>query len=383
MMNYRMQCIVAAGLALTASFAAQANSTELRYATGFSTGTPIVDAAELWADKVSEATGGDLRISVYALSLLNHAETSAGLRDGLADAGNLTVAYDPGRYPIMEYLSDLTFAVAPTQGSKDSLGYAGAIAEFVMLGCPDCRAEFGAQNQVYTGSTSSAPHDLLCAADPITTKEDFSGKRIRVGTEAYSRFAEAFGGAPTRISANEILEAFNQGVVDCAVLSAGEIKNYRMEEVIDSVTLGVPGGSYSGITTANFNMDSWQSLSDEHRKVLIDAAADLSGHMSWDYLNVRQVAIDEAKERGTNLVEPSAETAEAVKQYRADQMDFLVGYYEEMHGLENAQQIADDFEPILLKWIDLVADVESGAELSELYRSEVFSKVDAATYGMN
>ena len=367
-----------AGLAM----AGTASAENLNYATGWASGAPLAIAAENWAAKVAKASGGDLTVTVFPLSLLNHAETSAGLRDGIADVGNLTVAYDPGRYPMMELMSDLTFTLAPQQRGNDSLAYVGAISEYILLNCESCRAEFEAQNQIFLGSVASAPHDILCAEAPIVARDDFAGRTIRVGTETYSRFVGNFGGAPTRISINEIVGAFSQGVVDCAVLGAGEILSNRMEEVIKSVTLGVPGGSYSGITSANFNTTAWRRLSAEHRAILANSAADLSAEMSWRYLNARTIGIEDARARGITVVDADPALAAEVATYRADQLAYYVEFYAKKYNITNVEAIADELGTLMAKWVPLVKGVTDAETLAEIYRAEIYNKIDAATYGL-
>lgn len=384
-MNYRSVLRGAHAAAIAGGLAAiggAASAETLRYATGWATGAPLAIAAELWAERVAEVSGGDLTVTVYPLSLLNHAETSAGLRDGLADVGNLTVAYDPGRYPLMELLSDLTFALAPRQGDNDSLAYVGAISEYILLNCESCRAEFERQRQIFLGSVASAPHDILCARDPIRTRADFSGRTIRVGTETYSRFVGHFGGAPTRISINEIVGAFSQGVVDCAVLGAGEILSNRMEEVINSVTLGIPGGSYSGITSANYNIDTWRGLSAAHRATLIETAAFLSAEMSWRYLNARTVGIEDAHARGITVVTPDEALREELLAYRGAQLEFYEQFYNSTYGMTNVAEIAAELGALLDKWVPLVTDITDAASLAEIYHAEIYSHIDQANYGL-
>lgn len=79
---------------------------ELRYAMGHPPGSFVVDAGQAYADAVGEYSNGELSVKVYAMSLLNMAETSAGLRDGIADIGFVLTPYFPAEYPHTNLLSE-------------------------------------------------------------------------------------------------------------------------------------------------------------------------------------------------------------------------------------------------------------------------------------
>ncbi|MFW5824057.1 MAG: hypothetical protein ACOCVV_03725, partial [Marinobacter sp.] len=72
-----------------AALAANAHARNLSYAIGYPPGSDSAKAAQSYADRVADFSDGELNVKVYPLSLLNFAETSAGVRDGMADIGYL------------------------------------------------------------------------------------------------------------------------------------------------------------------------------------------------------------------------------------------------------------------------------------------------------
>lgn len=63
-------------------------------------------------------------------------------------------------------------------------------------------------------------------------------------------------------------------------------------------------------------------------------------------------------------------------------MESLIVYYKDRHNVVRAQEMFDEFNLILNKWVGLVQEVKSMDDLSELYWNEIFSKVDVDNYGM-
>src|SRR5690606_3577170 len=97
--------------------------------------------------------------------------------------------------------------------------FGGALNEFMFTKCPECTTDFERQNQVFTGTGGSSPYMLLCTK-PVTSQTDLKGARLRAGGAAWARWARQLGASPVSMPGNEIFEALNQKVVDCAMLSA-------------------------------------------------------------------------------------------------------------------------------------------------------------------
>ncbi|KYZ85837.1 hypothetical protein A3Q32_06460 [Alcanivorax sp. KX64203] len=97
----RLSLVVLRPILLVVMFAgmAGAHATTLRYATGYPPGSLPAVAAENYAKAVEKYSSGDLKLRVFALSLLNASETSDGIRDGIADGGYLLTVYFPAMYP--------------------------------------------------------------------------------------------------------------------------------------------------------------------------------------------------------------------------------------------------------------------------------------------
>lgn len=149
------------------------------------------------------------------------------------------------------------------------MAFTGAMLEYTFNHCPGCMEEFKTQNQVYTGGGVTPLYNMLCKDVSIETIEDLKGKRLRAGGAGFVRFAEHFGAQGVRLPVNEVYEALDQGILDCAMLSAPELTNYNLHEVVTDITLDVPGGAFAGVASANINADRWKAMSTADREALL------------------------------------------------------------------------------------------------------------------
>jgi|TARA_R110002126_G_scaffold86592_1_gene209019 TRAP-type C4-dicarboxylate transport system substrate-binding protein len=368
--------------ALSLGTAAGAQEKELRYAFGISPTFATYPAIERYAEMLSEDPG--LNVKVYAMSLLTVQETMAGLRDGIADIGWETAPYHPAEFAETNLITNLTMLM--TTGKVPDLpgtAMAGAVLEYVMLNCPDCLKEIKAQNAVFTASTATPPYYLLCNK-PVATIEQLQGKRIRSGAPNFSRWAEKFGATGVSLPGNEIYDALGQGIVDCTTNDVGQLLGLRFIDVTSSVTLGVPGGVYGGTLAANFNRDVWQGLTEAQRLTALKAAARFSADSVLMYHQSAEEARATAEGKGIEFFEPSEELAAATAQFVQDDLATIAQQFKETYGIEDVDAKIELARGLIDKWKGLVEGTGTDLDaITQLYWDEVYSKVDAATYGMD
>lgn len=372
---------LAAALALGAD-AAQAR--DLRYAMGFPSGSDSDKAGQAYAAAVKDLSGGDMKVRVYPLSLLNFAETSAGLRDGMADIGYLLAPYFPSEYPHFNLLAESSMQLLSMDErvrGREGMAYVGALAEFVFTKCPECLAEFAKQNQVFTGPAASSPYYLNCNK-PVRNEQELQGKRLRVAGSHWSRWARAMGAQPVTMSSNEALEALKQGVVDCVVVSIPELTNLGLMEAVSDVTLEVPGGIFAGTGVTQVNRTVWQDLSPEQRQVLLRAGTVMPAYIPFVYHQREKETLAQVVKRGGTVHQADPALLQKTREFAQQDMQTIVEYFAKTHGVARGGEMLAQFRPVLEKWVLLVQDVGSREQLASLYWDEVFSKVDANAYGL-
>lgn len=374
-------------LAVAALASAGVQAKQLRYATGFPPGSVSAEAAETYADKVSEYTDGSISLRVFPLSLLSAAETSDGVRDGLADIGYTLTAYFPRQFPHTNLINEssmqlVTFDQSKLSDGKDTFAFNAALTEFTFFNCPECIQEYRAQNQVYTSNGASSRYGLLCSS-PVRSLEDMNGARLRVAGSHWSRWATALGATTMTLTINEIREGLSQGVMDCNVQSAPEILNLGLDEVVTHINMDVPGGLYASAGSANFNVDVWQSLTESQRKAVMKAGAEFSADFVWRYVQDEARALEKAEASGAVVVKADDDLIEATVEFVEQDMNVLVSYYAENYGIKRGPEMLGDFGVVLEKWVDLVQDVETEEQLANLYWEQIYSRVDVTSHGID
>ncbi|QLL44137.1 C4-dicarboxylate TRAP transporter substrate-binding protein [Sulfitobacter pontiacus] len=362
------------------TFSTSAEARDLRYAIGWPPGALPTEAIETYADAVEEASGGDVTVKVFPLSLLNFLESTSGVRDGIADITTVLTPYFLSEFPNTNFVTELASFSEVVEGDPDRMAFAftGAIMEYVMFNCGDCLREFAAQNHVYTAGAGTPPYMLQCTK-PVVSAEDLKGARIRTPGAFWSRWIEAMGATPVSISINETFEALNQGVIDCTASSASELTNFSFIDVATDITTNLPGSSFvSGLT--NVNADTWADLDDAGRTAMLKGSAVVAAEMNWAYYGEARDNIAKAKEQGITFHEAEESLRTQSVEWINEDISNVVDIYAE-RGVTGGEESVSKVRELMTKWVGLVKDVQDADALSDLYWTEVLSKVDVSTYG--
>jgi len=382
-MNFSSSLKIAAISLTAAAVSVSAQARELNYSLGLGPGSAVALAAEDYATAVEKASAGALTIRVFPLELVSLPEMGPGIRDGLTDMGYMAAPYYPAEFAHSNFLAELSMLQTTLpQTGKEDLAYAGAMSEFITTKCPECLEEFKEQNHVYMGHIASSPYVLLCNSE-IKSAADLKGKRLRAGGASYKRFAEHFGAVGVQMAASEAYEALSQGVLDCAILSIPELTNFRLMEVVKSVTLGIPGNVFGGTVAGNINRDVWQSLSDEERAIMLREGTDLAAGITWNYHSANARDLEAARAEGKTIIEPDASFKQQMADFVSADNKLVAEIFNTNYGVENASKMQSEFEPLLTKLAGLVEGVDSAVALGEIYWTEIFSKLDPKSYGLN
>ena len=370
------------GAALTVSGAASVASADtLRFAIGWPLNTNAAGSFDTFSEILDKETGGEMTAKIYPLSLLNFLESTSGVRDGIADLTTILLPYFLTEFPASNFgteLAALTDLVVE-DGNRVGIVFAGAYNEWLLFNCPSCLSEFSAQNAVYLGGGSSTRYHLICNKK-VNTLEELQGARIRAGGAWWARWATAMGATPVSMSINETFEGLNQGVLDCSASSNPELKNFGFIDVVKFLTEGAPGSQFPS-ATAVVNKDVWSGASETERKAMLKAAAGLAAKITYVYIEESEVGIAEAKKRGVPVEMAAPDLLEKSRAHVASDPTTLAASYAERFGLKDGEALTAKMKELIAKWDGLTKDVTTFEELSELYWTEIMSKVDVSTYG--
>ena len=369
------------GIAASTAMVPVASAKTMRAAVGLATSSAQYFAYKQFAEYVQ--ANSDLKIKVYSMSLLNLKETPPGVRDGVADMGFVLPPYYPAEYAENNLPANLSMlSTTGRQVESPGAAMAGATSEYTYFHCPECLAEYAKQNQVYLGTGASPTYINLCTT-PLRTLVDLKGKKYRSGAANFGRWAEHFGGIKVSIPANDIYEAMDQGVIDCAMLSATELTNLSLFDLTKFVVRRIPGGVYSGVATINVNRDSWRDLTTAQRKVFLEGAARINADLTWKYYSEAKKNIDASPSKGIEVIEPGPEIMKASGEFVKGDVRIIAAQFTKDYGIKNVDAKIAKIIALIEKWKGLTADIANDPKaLAKLYWEQIFSKIDPATFGM-
>ena len=112
----RLSGTLLAGMIAGASMMTAAGAQDMRFAVGLPESNYNYDASVYFANKVAE--NSDMRVRVFALSLLNLSEIPGGIRDGLADFGYSLLPYFPAEFSELNLPANLSWIAATNPDAR-------------------------------------------------------------------------------------------------------------------------------------------------------------------------------------------------------------------------------------------------------------------------
>lgn len=130
---------------------------------------------------------------------------------------------------------------------------------------------------------ASEPNIFIMKDKVIRSPEDLEGLKIRVSGWMTAELIKAYGGTPVQMSAGEVYNALQTGLIDGLVTGASAIEDFKLDEVANSYSVGAPLGHIMFYLV--MNQKKYDSLSDEY-KAAIDANSGVelsrSGEQGWN-----------------------------------------------------------------------------------------------------
>ena len=352
-----------------------ASARELKLAVGFPQGTAAYHGLDAFAKSLKEKSGGELEVKMFPLSLLNLSQMMNGVRDGVVDIGFVLPPLFPSEVPETHLPVDLAML------GSNPWAMAGAMTEYVFT-CPECLAEHLKNNQVYLGSSSTAPY-MIVSTKKAVTLDEIKGKKLRSGAAPWARWAQNFGAVALTIPGNQVFEAVSGGTVDGAMVSAAELSNLRLIDVAKHITVGVPTGTYHGIDNNNFNLTTWRSLTETQRKAVLEASAMSTAAVTWKYVVDGAQNMKDAQQKGIQIYQAPADVVARSKAFIDSDLATIAQAAEKNSGIKNAAQKIARFRQLVQKWEKLMPDGSwEPKALADVYYREIYSKIDPKSHGM-
>lgn len=339
-----------------------------------------VENYTVWAEKVAEATGGEIEFDVFLGGVLLGGRASlSGTADGVAQVAYHAGTYTPAELPITNIISELAFLT-------DNF-YALAAASTIMSFTHPALLEEYKKNGVVFGGGYGTPIYYLICNKPVRTAADLEGLRIRMPGGIWDRWATAMGAVSVNVPSSEIYTGLDRGTLDCGVNPLDSLLSRSYWDVAKYVPMIPLGSYYSGPMWA-YNIEFWQSRTDEQRKILMEETAKAWVRSAILYLNNTEEAQElGAAEHGMEFIQVDAALMEKHGAFVDSDAANLVQLAQEQYGVseELAVDLIDTFKALVAEWEAKLegVDMKDQETLTKLFLEDLYQKVDVTTYGMD
>ncbi|WP_417515385.1 C4-dicarboxylate TRAP transporter substrate-binding protein [Minwuia sp.] len=336
----------------------------------------VADGWEPFAKQVEEQTNGEVTVKLFlGGSLLGPKAASEGIRDGVVDLGYVITGYHPAEFAHSAFINDMAAI------GTDAVIVTAATTELIMTACAPCLAEYKARGNVYTG-TYAVPPMVIMSTRMIDSPEDIKGLKIRSAGAAWDNFVNAVGATPVNVPSSEQYEAMSRGVVDASFHVAASLKTYGLWDMTKDVLL-VDVGAYRAINTFAFNPSSWADLTDDQRRIILEAASDANFGIAAGYVRTDQQALEESEAKGIR-VQKISDAFKAIRaDYVASEKAGLVTKGKETRGVANPEPLIEKMSELVDKWTRIHEEVGGDVEaMKARFKADVISKIDVSKYGM-
>ena len=234
---------------------------QLRVAGNFPVDHSVSKAMEVFKKEVEAGTNGELVINLFPNMMLGGAsENIDQTRSGTIFGTMLSVAYLSRVVPEFEAISLPLLFESRDQAYKVVDGKVGDILD----------EQMGERGFKGLGYGELGFRHVTNSVRPITSLADFKDLKIRLQpNEVHLNTFRALGANPVAMDISEVYSALQQGVLDGQENPYDSIATRRFDEVQKHLS---NSGHFFDFMVFVANKRAFEKLSDEHKKVVTDAA---------------------------------------------------------------------------------------------------------------
>lgn len=263
-MKKQLTALAALLLASSLSFAAEYNSHTIKFAATSPKGTPPAIGMDLFAKKVSERSGGKIKVRTFPNGVLGgDVQVLSSLQGGVIEM----MTWNAGL--MLNHVTDfgiLDFPFLYTDTAKVDAMLDGEVGKMLTDQLPE-------QKLVGLAFWELGVRNLTNNKRPVEKLEDIAGLKIRAQqSPLFLDVWRALGANPTPLPFTEVHTALETGTVDGQENPAALILASKFNEV----------QKYMSLTRHNYNPQIvligetfWDTLNDDEKKLLTDVAMEV------------------------------------------------------------------------------------------------------------
>ena len=224
--------------------------------------------AQKFADRVKEATNGELQIVLHPGSSLGFKgpELLRAVADGVLAVAEIPTGMVEGDAPVLALTAQPFLS---SNAFEQRLLY--------QMAKPVYAKQLKKFNQM-TLYTSVWPFAGIYTQRPIKTVADLKGLKMRVYDGTGLRFGKAVGIAARKMPFSEVYPAMKAGLLDSMYTSSPSGVDAKAWEILKYFT---PINIVGPVNMINVNMDAWNKLDKKTQDIVLEIAAEMENEM-WE-----------------------------------------------------------------------------------------------------
>lgn len=280
------------------SFAAEYNWT---LQTSGAAGDDVTRFLEQFSKWVKEDSGGRIDISIMpADSVVKYTETLDAVGANIIQMESTDPSYFAGKDPAFSLIGNMVGAWSDPSQLFDMMENGGGFEIFDKL--------LNQYNVKLLGVACTGVEAFVSKV-PIRGVKDLKGVKLRAPQGMVNNVFTAVGATPVNLPGSEVYTSLEKGVIDASDYTV--FATNQAQGMNDIARYPIYPGFHSMPTMQlTLNLDVWNSLPDDLRKILQDDVKRFRDYMIKEHHRLDQEAVKEAKAKGIEVVSwPEEEVA--------------------------------------------------------------------------
>jgi TRAP-type C4-dicarboxylate transport system substrate-binding protein len=216
---------------------------------------------QAWADSISKATDGHVKITLYGSgTLASAADVGAMVESGGCDIGWVYTSYYKGQFPLTDVLT------VPLSGFGDPV-----VSTNVLWDLYDKYPQLAAEWDSYQLLNLYAnPGMIFCSSGKqIDSPDDLKGLVLRTPAGPITDYVTKLGASPIVMAPPDIYEAMQKNNISAYIFEPAGVTNFKLQDVTKFFT-DMP--MYDGAFGLVMNKDKWNSLPPEYQQAIMSVS---------------------------------------------------------------------------------------------------------------
>ena len=281
-------------LAMAPTLAGAQAVTEWRFFTYFPPNDKPAQLNKAFAEDIGKATGGKLKITVYAGGELPYkaADVVKAVATNQVQMGDVAVGFAAGDVPELNVLS-LPFLCTSYDHFDKALPAVQPTANDVL------QKKFGIDVAIHW----VMPPQNLWLNKPVSGIDDLKGMKVRAWNPEQVEMMRALGGSAVSITSAEVIPALERRIIDGAITSALSASDWRAYEIVKT---GYMLNMTMGHQVMMVNAAELAKLPADVRQTFKEKAAEWAPKYRKMSEEGDQAARENLRSNKVNLLEPTA-----------------------------------------------------------------------------